>query len=109
MLTMCSMKTLRYEERHPVVSYPSLLIKPCPTNKTISYKPCPNRSHTLLHTLPNTPSHALSSQGNDHATANGVDAGMGGVTRWHEMSESLAKIAEMFPTVNLGLRDYWWM
>ena len=29
--------------------------------------------------------------------------------RWHEMSESLAKIAELFPTVNLGLRDYWWM
>ena len=48
-------------------------------------------------------------QGNDHATANGVDTGMGGVSRWHEMSESLAKIAELFPTVNLGLRDYWWM
>ena len=44
-------------------------------------------------------------QGNDHATAGG-EAGMGVVSRWHEMSESLAKIAELFPTVNLGLRDY---
>ena len=36
-------------------------------------------------------------------------ATLGGASRWHEMSESLAKVAEMFPSVNLGLRDSWWL
>ena len=76
--------------------------------------PCLTLSHPLnsLTYLPNTCSyHTIIPQGHEHAAANGVDTGtgMGGVSRWHEMSESLAKIAEMFPTVNLGLRDYWWM
>jgi hypothetical protein len=33
----------------------------------------------------------------------------GGASRWHEMSESLAKVSELFPSVNLGLRDSWWL
>jgi len=38
--------------------------------------------------------------------AQGSAAG-GGVSRWHEMSEKLARISIMFPSVHLGLRDSW--